>query len=166
MIKTSIAKSKMENEEGMNHLLIEIPPLDVQEAQVSIVLPSGIFRIQNLNGYIENESGSIFIDNRTKWTQQLLIEIYTKEVLHFGIEIIGIVLALKENDKTTRKITDSVEVIIADEDDVDTMVIDENVITFLKNLQNDKDENDIPQPRTFKTANEYSFLEEEYRVDF
>ncbi|MDQ8735815.1 hypothetical protein [Paenibacillus sp. LHD-38] len=166
MMKTSIAKSMMENEEGMNHLLIEIPPLDVQGAQVGIILPDGIFRTKNLTGYYEDESGSILIDHRTKWTQHLLIELYTKEKLNFEQTTVNTVLTLKSKDTTTSQYENTVTMTLADEGDMEGLVIDENVITFLKNLQSAKDDNVTPQPKTYKTVNEYAFLEEKYRIDF
>jgi ATP-dependent Clp protease protease subunit len=164
-MKTSIAKSIMENEEGMNHLLIEIPPLDVQEAEVQIILPDGMFRTQNLTGYKEGESGSILIDHRTKWMQHLLIELYTKEKLNFEQATVNAVLTLKSKDGTTQ-FKDAVTVTLADEDNMEDLVVDENVITFLKNLQTAKEENVTTQPKTYMTVNEYAFLEEKYRVDF
>ncbi|RUS47030.1 hypothetical protein [Cohnella sp. AR92] len=165
MMKTSIAKSKMENEEGMNHLLIEIPPLDVQEAEVDIILPDGMFRTQNLTGYNEGESGSIRIDHLTKWTQHLLIELYTKEKLNFEQATINTALTLKAKDGTTTQLKNAVAVTLADEENMEGLVIDDNVITFLKNVQT-KEENNTPHPKEYITVNEYAFLEEKYRVDF
>lgn len=165
MMKTSIAKSKMENEEGMNHLLIEISPLDVQEAEVHIILPDGIFRTLNLMGYNEGESGSIRIDHHTKWTQHLLIELYTKQKLNFEQATLDTVLFLKAKDGTTTQLKNAVVLTLADEENMEGVVIDDNVIMFLKNLQT-KEENETPQPKIYKTVNEYAFLEEKYRVDF
>lgn len=164
MMKTSIAKSIMENEEGMNHLLIEIPPLDVLVAEVHIILPDGIFRTQNLTGYNEGGSGVISIDHHTKWSQHLLIELYTKQKLNFEQATLNTVLILKAKDGTTQ-LKNAVVVTLADEENMEGLVIDENVIRFLKNLQA-KDENDTPQPKIYKTVNEYAYLEEKYRVDY
>ncbi|PFE69954.1 hypothetical protein CN316_13840 [Bacillus cereus] len=63
-MKIKLAKSMIENEEGTNHVLIEIPDsLSYVSAEIAISLPSGVSRSKNENGFYEDEFGTIFIDN-------------------------------------------------------------------------------------------------------
>lgn len=58
MIQVRYAKSAIENEEGMNHLWLQITPLgSVQNARVQITLPAGLHRMRNLNGTDEDNAG-------------------------------------------------------------------------------------------------------------
>ena len=80
MLNIQFAKSKMENEEGMNHLWIQVHQEDpLQTSEIQIQLPEGIYRSKNLNGLVENDQGHIVTN---ALDQNIIIEILRKMRLH------------------------------------------------------------------------------------
>jgi hypothetical protein len=88
MIRVKLAKSVMENEEGMNHLWVQLSPIgEVQDAKIQIFMPTGVHRHLNLNGIREMESGEIAINDPLKEVN-ILIEIFTREpIMVLGVRV-------------------------------------------------------------------------------
>jgi hypothetical protein len=172
MIKAKLAKSRMEHEEGMNHLWIQMNDLDAQslvDVRVIIILPQGVERLQNLNGYGEDSSGGIWLGDIVD-AQELLIEIYTKNPVPCGNENIVIELFCKES----KKFEYVLPLLLVTEEEMEGLVIDEEVIARLKELKaspkHDLKEADqlfvVMRPPMYVISKEMSDLEKKYRIDF
>lgn len=93
MIKVLLAKSAIENEEGMNHLWIQLAPAagSVKNARIQVSLPSGIHRLRNLSGFDEEQTGEILIIN-PQVINDVVIEIFTREPITYGEKTITVAL--------------------------------------------------------------------------
>lgn len=176
MMKIKLAKSLMENEEGTNHLWIKIPtidPLTAKHIQISIRLPKGVYRLNNLNGYYENKYGTIFIDDFSK-EHDLIVEIFTQEQISCKEGIISVDLKYKDNQVQEGKISHCIHLSFVSEDEMDYVVIDEEVTDRVKQLLNRPNDDEISQemefvmitPKIQNVSNQISNLEKKYRIDF
>ncbi|RWS39060.1 hypothetical protein EKA14_26275 [Bacillus mycoides] len=173
-MKIKLAKSMIENEEGTNHILIEIhASLSYVSAEIAISLPNGVSRSKNENGLYENEFGTIFIDN-TSENLQLLIEIFTEEPMPCGKEMVVVELTYKDKQERATCINQSIPLLIVHEDEMDELVIDNEVIDLVKKfltgemmIEEDEDSGfiNIP-PKIQQISNQLSELEKKYRIDF
>jgi hypothetical protein len=69
----------MENEEGMNHLWIQVAPIGhVDNVRMQITLPTGIHRLNNLSGYHETDFQEIEIPNPLL-ENNVVVEIFTRD---------------------------------------------------------------------------------------
>jgi len=135
-MKVKLAKSLIENEEGTNHLLIEIPSsvsFSTNPVQITLYLPNGISRSKNLNGFYEDESGTIFINSFSQ-TLQLVIEIFTQDPVPCSKGTICVDLNYKDKQEQTKKINHYIPISIVHEDEMDQLVIDNEVIDLVKKL--------------------------------
>lgn len=176
MMKIKLAKSRMENEEGINHLWIEIPSFVFEAAeqlQFHISLPKGVFRLNNLNGYHEDKNGTILIDDFSK-NQALIIEIFTQEPVPFSKGTICVELNYKDNLNQEKKINNCIPLSFVSDDEMDLLVIDEEVTNRVKQLRNrciDDEKSQethfvIVPPNIHNVSNHLSELEKKYRVDY
>ncbi|MBU5354696.1 hypothetical protein ACN9MH_04115 [Paenibacillus silvae] len=169
MFEIQLAKSKMENEEGMNHLWIKLVQGEQwQASEIQIQLPEGIYRSQNLNGLTENERGHIVVDAPD---QDVLLEIYTQTAVPCGEMTIVVILhtavTIMRRDITIQ---------VVEEDEMHTAEMNEHVVERIKTLRppssasnQDDDGSTIIyiQPKKLeKSTSEYSHLEKDYRVDY
>ncbi|UVI29474.1 hypothetical protein [Paenibacillus spongiae] len=168
------AKSVMENEEGMNHLWIQLPavlPSRTAKAAIRVELPDGLYRSPNLNGYAEDESGNIVLD--LSKVNDLLIEICTQEAVPCGEWAIRVSLIFGEKGQT---FVQELPLLIAPEDEIDALVIDEQVVARLKEMGLSREHGSstgieqefVVYPPTIVEAreNEFAFLARKYRVDY
>lgn len=169
MLDVRLAKRLMENQEGMNHLWIQIlqdEPTVLEKSEMCIQLPNGVYRSYNLNGYTENECNHIFLDSMDK---EVMIEIFTQDEIACGEVTICVTLTSCE-----LTITREISLRIVYEDDMDLVEIDEQVVERIKQLGSanisSNEENTDPifnQPRVLKLRdNKFSYLTEKYRVDY
>ncbi|NMF00851.1 hypothetical protein [Aneurinibacillus aneurinilyticus] len=169
MLDIKLAKSKMENEEGMNHLWIRIASFsseNLKHAQVTIRLPDNIYRLENLNGYFEDENGSILLGS-VLHEQDIMIEIYTQDEVPCGESKITVSLSYRDNQDQTKEILRSIPLRLVTENEMDNVEIDEEVISRLKKRNESHiEEKFVEFPlQTQYVSNELSSLEKKYRVD-
>ncbi|AIQ62570.1 hypothetical protein PSTEL_05105 [Paenibacillus stellifer] len=168
MLDIKLAKSKMENEEGMNHLWIQLlqdEKTQPQKSEIQIRLPKGIYRSNNLNGFVENEREHIVVDAPD---QDVIVEIFTQDAIQCGEMTIVVSLLTAE---TT--VSQEISIQIVEEDEMDRVEIDEQVVERIKELRNTAPPYDAGtdiisiRPRILeKRDNEFSYLEKKYRVDY
>lgn len=168
MIDLRLAKSMMENEEGMNHLwirLLDDEKVKIQGYELYIQLPIGIYRSYNLNGFAENEQEHVVVD---ALDEDVVIEIFTQDAIQCG-ETTIIVHLCSANITISKEIS----FLLVKEDEMDTVEIDEQVIERIKALDNAAPSYDegafieFIQPKILKkSANEFSHLEKQYRIDY
>jgi hypothetical protein len=168
MLNIKLAKSKMENEEGMNHLWVQLPwdkKAQPQKSEIQIQLPKGIYRSNNLNGFVENERGHIVV---AAPDQDVIIEIFTQDAIQCGE--MTIVVSLLTGETTVSR---EISLQVVEEDEMDRVEIDEQVIERVKELSNTAPPYDSGtdivsiQPRILvKRDNEFSYLEKKYRIDY
>ncbi|MFC0561482.1 hypothetical protein [Halalkalibacter alkalisediminis] len=173
MIKAQLAKSFIENNEGLNHLLIKISPenIDISYVKVDVHLPYGISRLPNLTKYDENAQGSISFRELNE-KKEIMFELYTTEedvpLGHCSINILlKYRIGMLEHEENI-----SITLSIVDENDVADVVINNEVITKLKELPNDLKEEpkenyelDV-KSKVIRRNNTFSYLEEKYRVNY
>lgn len=173
MIKLKLSKSHMENEEGMNHLWIQLLPNDkLNNIEIDLHLPLGVFRLPNLNGFPENKSGAIILENNQNGTN-IFIEIYTESAISCGEKTISVDLSFFDKEYIPQKIVTSLKLEIVGEEDMDKLVIDEEVLTCLKRILNieqdlkqyNSEEFVLYKPKFSKNRNECTYLENKYRID-
>lgn len=173
MIKAQLAKPFIENNEGLNHLLLKISPenFDISLVKVDILLPYGISRLPNLNKYDESAQGSILFRELNE-KKDILFELYTTEKsLPLGNCSIKIHLKFRvgivEHEEST-----SINLTIVDEDDEFDVLINNEVIRKLKGLPNyskikSKEKYDLDvKSKVIAQSNSYSYLEEKYRINY
>ncbi|KKO54151.1 hypothetical protein [Paenibacillus sp. DMB20] len=169
MLELKLAKSMMENEEGMNHLWVRIiqnEKVQSPKSEIQIRLPNGIYRSHNLNGFVENEREHIVVD---AFDQDMIIEIFTQDAIECGEMTIGVTLISCEAT-ISREI--AIQVVL--EDEMDEAQIDEQVVERVKEISNanvpphSKETNAVfIQPRVMEIRdNEFSYLEKKYRIDY
>jgi len=168
MLELKLAKSMMENEEGMNHLwirLLDDEIVTVQAYELQIDLPEGMYRSPNLNGFIENELEHVIVDAPH---EAVILEIFTQNAIPCGEKTITVHLC---SAKST--ITEAISLLIVEEEEMGTVEIDEQVIERIKTLSSaapsfDKETTiEFTPPKILKQrSNEFSHLEKQYRVDY
>lgn len=166
MVDIQLAKSKMENEEGMNHLWIKLHPEDLlQTSEIKIQLPKGIYLSKNLNGLIENEQGHIITDASG---QDMIIEIFTQDAIPCGEMTIVVSLLTSE-----AAVHQDISIQVVPEEEMDTAEINQHVVERVKALSNtspthddDEDDSNIVyiQPKILEQR--ISRLEKNYRIDY
>jgi len=175
MLNLRMAKSIMEQEEGMNHLWIQLLPTEfsaIEKAQVSIQLPNGLYRAPNLNGYEESESNGIFIN--LSHDKDVLLELYTQTAVDFDEASVIVTLSFKETENRWKEFSKDVTVRFATEEEMEEILeLDQQVIERVKELRDpaagvpNSDDLVILRPRTYELRNnEYAYLEQKYRVDY
>lgn len=169
MLDIRLAKSKMENEEGMNHLWIHIHSLSSQtprHAQITIHLPNGVCRLENLNGYFEDGDTSILLGSISH-ELDIMIEIYTQQEVACGKTDISVNLSYTDAQNQKKELTSSIPLYLVSENEMDDVKIDKEVISQLEKLNKENaGEGLIRLPfQTQYLTNELSSLERKYRID-
>jgi hypothetical protein len=170
MITVRAAKSKLENQEGMNHLWVRLEPIgDVENARIQIILPPGIFRGPNMNNFYENDAGELVI-YQPNVSVDFFVEIYTREPVRCGSK--SIVFALSYNDKNGafNRVEHFVLIEAVDEDEMNEVYMDEEVVNKIKELQQfgegNKNSNEFSASKVLKiNPGQLSDLEKKYRIE-
>lgn len=135
MIQVRYAKSAIENEEGMNHLWLQITPLgSVQNARVQITLPAGLHRMRNLNGTDEDNAGVISVLDPLA-VADLFLEIFTLEPIPCGMHYITVELSYKDCVGSVTSIRQEIPLIVVPEEESGDIDTDEEVVRRIKELQ-------------------------------
>lgn len=172
MITVRMAKSKLENEEGMNHLWIHFKPMgDVENARIQIILPYGVFRKHNKSSFYENDAGEIVIFEPNV-SDDFFIEVYTREPVSCGNKTIVVTLSYNDKKSNSHRFDQNVPIEIVEEDDMNDVILDEEVVTRMKELYQDQlgnsNQNLIVHDITKKISmhpEQSSDLEKKYRID-
>lgn len=175
MLNLRMAKSIMEQEDGMNHLWIQFLSeelVTIEKAEVCIELPSGLHRTPNLNSYVENETGCIVLN--LSHDTDILLEIYTQTAVDFDEARIVVTLRFQDSENQWKQFNKDIYVHFVSEEELEgTLELDLQVIERVKELRTHAAEESnsvefvIIQPRTYDhTDNEYAYLEKKYRVDY
>lgn len=169
MLEIKLAKSMMENEEGMNHLWIQVlrnEEVVSQKLVIQIQLPNGVYRSRNLNGYFENKREHIVID---PLDQDVIVEIFTQDAIECGELTIEVTLTACEIT-----ISKKIPIQVVEEDEMDRAEMDEQVLERIKRLRNaNVPSNNVEttaafnQPKVLEIRdNPFSYLEKKYRMDY
>jgi hypothetical protein len=134
MIQVRYAKSAIENEEGMNHLWLQIAALgSVQNVRVQITLPAGFHRMRNLNGADEDNAGVISVLEPLAATD-LFLEIFTLEPIPCGMHYITIELSYKDCGGSGTSIRQTVPLRVVSDEESGDIHTDEEVVRRIKEL--------------------------------
>jgi hypothetical protein len=169
-LDSRLAKTIMENEEGLNHLWIQFSHdlFDYKFLQIKVKLPHGMYRLPNLNGH--HEDGAITIDPST--SHDVLLEIFTQDATSCGQRTITVDLIYSDG-RTRNQLSYDITATLVSDEDMDNVVIDDQVVNRLKELRSTST-SEPPQvtdavsvrPKPVAKANEFSYLEEKYRIDY
>jgi len=165
----------MEQEEGMNHLWIQLFPVDFSpndKAEILIDLPDGLYRAPNLNGYEESSSNGILLD--LSQDKDVLLELYTQSPVNFGSAPIYVRLRYHDSENNRNELFRELTLQFVNGDEMDALEIDEHVIERVKeivnpaaNLSSSHDDLVNIRPRTYEVrSNAYAYLEKKYRIDY
>lgn len=134
MMQVRYAKSAIENEEGMNHLWIQIAPLgSVQNIRVQIALPAGLHRTRNLNDAPEDSAGVISVLEPLAATD-LFIEIFTREPIPCGMHYITVELSYKDGAGSVISIRQTIPLRVVSDEESGAIHTDEEVVRRIKEL--------------------------------
>lgn len=174
MFDLRLAKSIMEQEDGMNHLLIQFLPIEVsiETAILSIKLTKGLHRDINLNGYDENESQEILLD--LSYDKDVLIEIYTQTAVCLDEATVFVTLGFNDKDNKWNEFSKDITIGFFSGEEMDAFLeLDQQVIERVKELRNldaavrNSDEFMKIQPKIYELkSNKFAYLEHKYRVDY
>jgi hypothetical protein len=173
MIKSRFTKPIMENEEGMNHLWIQIARIGpVNHVRVQICLPNGLYRQNNLSGFPETETKEIQISNPLI-TNDIVIELYTREPVMSGEKTIIIAVTYYGIEGKLNRVEHYVPLKIVPEEEIDDVQVDEEVLEIVKELQQGQimEQNKefvvyLPTQILRLDPNKLSDLEKKYRIDY
>jgi hypothetical protein len=171
IIKTRFTKSIIENEEGMNHLWIQLPPSgQVEDVRLHVSLPPGIHRLHNQTGYEENDIQEMIIPN-PQIENNIVLELFTRDSIKCGERSIIVSVTYKEDSKHTR-IEHDVALRVESEEGLDSLIIDEEAVEFIKQLTQQQHTGeqqefmDYSQSKIIRIeSNIYSDLEKKYRIE-
>jgi len=126
-ITLRLAKSKLENEEGLNCLLVGWKPFGpAKTASLTVALPTGVKRVPNPDGFEEEADGRIVI-RRPDLPDELPIEIYTEEAAPIGRYKIAIELVYVDGATARHAISAEIPLEIATEEDMVDLVVDKDI---------------------------------------
>ncbi|RKN86552.1 hypothetical protein [Paenibacillus ginsengarvi] len=173
MMMCKLAKSVMENEEGLNHLLIKWGERSGDGlVRVRIRLPEGIYRKPNLSGYPETNSGDIVVAYGSK-ARQIVVELYTSEPIDAGMKTVVIEAAFESEDGLLNWRQHAVSFEARLEDKMEDAEVDPEVAEVVKRLQpcqaSDPDyrfEKLTPLKPIRIAPLQLSDLEKKYRIDY
>lgn len=135
MIQVLLAKSALENEEGMNHLWLQIvPPGVAQNISLQLILPAGIHRSPNLNGAVEDSSGRIWI-NDTQSVTDLYIEIFTRDPIPCGEYSLAAELSYTDDNGVFTTEREDIPLLVVSEEEAAQIRTDEEVVRRIKELR-------------------------------
>lgn len=140
MINVLFAKSAIENEEGMNHLWIQLPPAarSVLNTRINILLPSGIHRLRNLSQLDEEQTGEIVIPH-PELIHDVILEIFTREPISCGEKTLSVAFCSTNEDGTVTRVEHFVPLHVVPEEEIDHIQINEAVVHKIKELQQQRE---------------------------
>jgi hypothetical protein len=175
-IGVRLAKSVLENEEGMNHLWVHLEPLDgVKQAVLELQLPAGIQWDGKASAYPQDTSGRVIIE-QPEMPNDFLLGIYTVRAMDCGMVNLSIHVSCIDHSGMKRSKSVIVPLTIVDAEGVDeeTVEIDEEVVRRVKeqalteaaSTHPDGGILDCTLPKLIRYDPHYrSELEEKYRVE-
>jgi hypothetical protein len=136
MMKIRLAKSVLEHEEGMTHLWIQWakPNRRFLIAKIRIILPAGVHRLRNMNGWREDSAGDILIGDVSA-AADVFVEVFTREPVAPGEKSVIIELSFREEEGSFCRLEQHVPLTIVSEDDIEDAAIDEEVVEKWKELR-------------------------------
>lgn len=135
MIQVRYAKSLLENEEGINHLWIQLAPLPhARKACMQLHLPPGIHRSRNLSDVEEDSSGILSIPE-PQVPADLFIEIFTREPIACGIYSIAVEVTYMDEAGTATSVKHGIPLKVVSEEAAAELVTDPEVVRRVKELQ-------------------------------
>jgi len=130
----SLAKSKMENEEGLNYLRVAWTPFGKSGiAVLRIGLPPEIRRKPNLSGFDENEGGLVTV-YQPDVSDEVVFELYTVDPVPCGRSMITAEIVYKPVGKSVITIARSLTLEIAAADSMEGLAIDQGVVDCVERL--------------------------------
>lgn len=133
-IEVRLAKSVLENEEGMNHLWVHLEPLGgVKQAVLELRLPEGIHWDGKAKGYPQDTRGRVIIE-QPEMPNDLLMGIYTIQPIDCGSVSLSIHVSFIDHSGMEICNTLLVPLSIVDAEGVDEekVEIDEEVVRRVK----------------------------------
>ncbi|WP_188994129.1 hypothetical protein [Paenibacillus nasutitermitis] len=162
----------MENEEGLNHLWVEIMDSAVCDVRIHIDLPEGLLRLPNLTGHEESDSGTIFLDGPLK-ERDVLVEFFTEEAVTPGRCEIIVVMDYRDAHNREQSMIRTVVLEWVEETQWEEIVINDDVAGRVKPMRSmslqRKDHGDewiVLVPPGTGMRGEMSELEKKYRIDY
>lgn len=141
-----------------------------QQAEIQLLLPDGIYRSRNLNGYAENERQHIVVGapDQEVPDQEVMVELYTENAIRCGEWTIAV------NVWTAMSmISRELEMLVVGEEEMDAAELDDEVVECVKALRNAAPPADegfrtvTIQPRRIeKRQHAFTDLEKKYRIDY
>jgi hypothetical protein len=171
-IHARFTKSALENEEGMTHLWIRLTPIgSVEKVRLQLSMPPGIYRHSNLSGFEEMDTGEILIPN-SMMENDLVLELFTREPVHCGEKTLIVTVSYWEMGDSFVRVEQYVPIRVVAEDEIDNIVIDDEVVTYVQSLlklspsQEGYEYRDYSNSRIIRLGpNKYSELEKKYRIE-
>lgn len=135
MIQIRLAKSALENEEGINVLWIQLAPLSqARKACVQLYLPPGIHCSRNLNDMEEDSSGIISIPE-PQAAADLFIEVFTREPIVCGMYSLAVEVTYTDEAGTATSVKHGIPLKVVSEEEAAELVTDPEVVRRVKGLQ-------------------------------
>lgn len=172
MMQVHLAKSALENEEGINVLWIQLAPLpQARKASVQLHLPPGIHRSRNLND-MEEDSGGILSIPEPQAAADLFIEIFTREPIACGVYGLAVEVTYTDQAGTATSVKHGIQLKVVSEEEAAELVADPEVVRRVKELQRRADTLtpesyiEYPPAKLIRLdAGQVSEWEKKYRVD-
>ncbi|MDQ0897457.1 hypothetical protein [Paenibacillus sp. V4I7] len=172
MIKVRYAKSAIENEEGMNHLWIQLAPVgQVGKAHIQLSLPAGIHRVRNLSGFDEDQTGEIFIHN-PRYVSDVFIEVFTREPVSCGEKTITVAFCYNDENGSVTRVEHFIRLMVVTDEEIDNAFIDEEVVSKIKELQQQNEGSKVQDSIEYAPTkfiridpNHLSEWEKKYRIE-
>jgi len=172
MIRLQVEKTRLENEEGLNHLWVEIMDSAVCDARIHIDLPEGVFRLPNLTGHYESESGTIMLEGPLD-NRDVVVEFFTDAAVAPKRCEILVVLDYRDAQSAEQSMLRTVDFELVEEAQWEDIVINGDVAGRAKQLRGRSpqrtDHGDewvvLVPPRT-RIRGELSELEKKYRIEY
>ncbi|WP_342479953.1 hypothetical protein NST07_19210 [Paenibacillus sp. FSL L8-0340] len=178
-IEVRLAKSVLENEEGMNHLWVHLEPLGGgKQAVLELQLPAGIHWDGKAKGYPQDTSGRVIIE-QPEIPNDLLLRIYTIQPMDCGLVSLSIHVSFTDHSgmEICKTVLVPLSIVDAEVVDEETVEIDEEVVRRVKEQAlteptgthpdgSDSGMPDCSLPKLIRYDPHYrSELEEKYRVE-
>ncbi|XID94092.1 hypothetical protein ACF3MZ_06095 [Paenibacillaceae bacterium WGS1546] len=167
-----LAKNKIENEEGLNHLWIRWNAFGpARDGKLRIGLPKGVLRKPNLSGFAEDERGRIVI-YETCVSDGVLLELYTEGPTPAGKTAIDVELAYLDAAGQSCSAIRKVPLEIVEETEMLDVAIDQEVANLVKLIRENgrklADADALAHPlanRRWIARSDCSDLEKKYRIE-
>ncbi|MEH7255003.1 ATP-dependent Clp endopeptidase proteolytic subunit ClpP [Neobacillus niacini] len=135
IINLALSKQQIENEEGMTHLCISLAPLPQQvinQLQIDILLPEGLHRVANLNGFAE-ENNLILVKNLTE-PLEILLEIFTEHKLNEQEVEIVVISTYTDNEQVLQCVKNHINLQLVEPEDITCHSFNQEVASIILNI--------------------------------